>query len=153
MNQETAERWVVISAFTVAAVYAYRRFTEPSAPPATAKKLLGIGGLPPLGAFATAWGFVYLVVAAMAEAAPGLGGGFAILIATADLLTNSAGLFADVGQQESAASSSQKTSTAAATGAGIAATSRNPVKAGAGSVVAGTAGPIGSIGGTASRGF
>jgi hypothetical protein len=100
VNEATAERWVVISAVTVAGVYAYRRVVEPSSPPATAKKILGVGGLPPLGAFATAWGFVYLVVAAMATAAPGLGGGFAILIMTADLLTNTADLTKDLGQQQ-----------------------------------------------------
>jgi hypothetical protein len=65
----------------------------------TVKKLVGVGELPPLGAFATAWGFTFLVVAVITEAAPGLGASFAILIATADLLTNSTSVFADVGKQ------------------------------------------------------
>lgn len=100
MSESTAERWVVISAVIVAGVYAYRRLTEAASTPVTLKKLLGVGGLPPLGSWATAWGFTYLVLAIMTEAAPGLGGGFAILIATSDLLTNSADVFADVKKQE-----------------------------------------------------
>jgi hypothetical protein len=100
MSQATAERWVTISAVTVAGIYTYRRLVEPSTPPATVKKLMGVGELPPLGSWATAWGFTFLVVSVMAEASPGLGGGFAILIMTADILTNSASLFADVGKQQ-----------------------------------------------------
>jgi hypothetical protein len=100
MSQGTAERWVTISAATVAGIYAYRRLTEPSGPPATFQKLIGVGELPQLGAWATAWGFTFLVVAMMAEASPGLGGGFAILIMTADALTNSTSLFGDVGKAE-----------------------------------------------------
>ena len=72
------------------------------------KKLVGVGELPPLGSFATAWGFTFLIVAIITEAAPGLGAAFAILIATSDLLTNSASVFADVGKQ-----SGQPTTTAA----------------------------------------
>ena len=120
MNQSQAEQAVVISAFTVAGIYAYRRFTEPSAPPATAKKLLGVGELPPLGSFATAWGFTFLIVAAMAEVSPGLGGSFAILIATADFLTNSSSVFTDVTKQEkgSAGSASAPASTPASASTG-----------------------------------
>jgi hypothetical protein len=102
MDQATAERWVTISAATVAGIYAYRRMIEPSTPPATVKKLMGIGEIPPLGSWATAWGFTFLVVAIMAEASPGLGGSFAILIMTADILTNASNLFADVGKKQGA---------------------------------------------------
>lgn len=102
MDQATAERWVTISALTVAGVYAYRRLIEPSGPPATLKKLVGVGELPPLGAWATAWGFTFLVVSVIAEAAPGLGGAFAILIMTGDLLANGSSVFADVGKQQTA---------------------------------------------------
>jgi hypothetical protein len=117
MNDTTAERWVVISAVTVAGVYGYRRMTEPAAPPVTIKKLAGVGELPPLGSFATAWGFTFLVVAVIATASPGLGGSFAILIATADLLTNSASLFADVGKQQKAPGQSAAVQGKVATGA------------------------------------
>jgi hypothetical protein len=99
MSRDTAERAVTISAFVVAAVYAYRSFTEPSAPPPTVKKLAGVGELPPLGSWATAWGFMFLVIAIVTEAAPGLGAAFAILVATGDLLTNTSNLVKDVGQQ------------------------------------------------------
>jgi len=107
MSEATAERWVTISAVIVAGVYAYRRLTEATSSPVTLKKLLGVGGLVPLGAFATAWGFTYLVLAIMTEAAPGLGGAFAILIATSDLLTNTTDVLADVKKQEGASSSTQ----------------------------------------------
>jgi len=101
MNDSAAERWVTISALTVAGVYAYRRLTEtPGQPPVTAKELAGVGELPPLGAWATAWGFTFLVVAVIATAAPELGAAFAILIATGDLMTNASSILADVGQQE-----------------------------------------------------
>src|SRR5215469_2588832 len=100
MSHDTAQRWVTISAVTVAGIYAYRRLTEGSGPPATIPKLMGIGELPQLGAWATAWGFCYLVVAAIAEASPPLGGSFAILIMTADILTNSSNLFSDVSKQQ-----------------------------------------------------
>ena len=103
MDKSTAERWVTISAVLVAGIYAYRRLTEATSQPVTLKKLIGGGGIPPLCAFATAWGFTYLVVAIMTEAAPGLGGAFAILIATSDFLTNSASVFQDVGKQEGTA--------------------------------------------------
>jgi hypothetical protein len=105
MDQAAAERWVTISAVTVAGIYAYRRLIEPSTPPATVKKLMGVGELPPLGSWATAWGFTFLVVAIMAEASPPLGGSFAILIMTADILTNASNLFADVGKQQGATTS------------------------------------------------
>lgn len=100
MDKSTAERWVTISAAVVAGMYAYRRLTEATSTPVTVKKLVGIGNPVPLGAFATAWGFTFLVIAIMAEAAPGLGGAFAILIATGDFLTNSSSVFADVTKLE-----------------------------------------------------
>lgn len=102
MDSSTAERWVTISALIVAAMYGYRRVTEPVASPTTAKSLVGVGNPAPLGAFATAWGFTFLIVSIMASAAPGLGGAFAILIAASDFLTNSAAVFADVTKLETA---------------------------------------------------
>jgi hypothetical protein len=117
MSPDTAERWVTISAAVVAGLYAYRRLTEPSAPPATLKKLFGVGELPPVGAWATAWGFTFLVVSVMAEAAPGLGGAFAILIMVGDLMTNSGSVFADVGKQEGSSVTTQTPATTAATAA------------------------------------
>ena len=124
MDQATAERWVTISAFTVAGVYGYRKLIEPSAPPATVKKLMGVGELPPVGSFVTAWGFTFLIIAIMTEASPGFGASFAILVATADLLTNSASIFSDVGKQEgSAAKPATASQVNVATGATTAAQS------------------------------
>jgi hypothetical protein len=109
MDQATAERWVTISALTVAGIYAYRRLIEPSTPPATLKKLAGVGELPPLGAWATAWGFTFLAVSVIAEAAPGVGGAFAILIMAGDVLANGASVFADVGKQQQTTTGKQAT--------------------------------------------
>jgi hypothetical protein len=100
VSKDTAERWVTISAVIVAGIYAYRRLTEPAGAPLTLKSAAGVGQLPPLGAWATAWGFTYLVLAILTEASPGIGGSFAILIATADFLTNSSSVFADVGKRQ-----------------------------------------------------
>lgn len=112
MDKGTAERWVTISALVVIGMYAYRRLVEP-AQTGKLKNVIGVGTPVPLGQFATAWGFTFLVVSIMAEAAPGFGGAFAILIATSDFLTNSSSLFADVTQQ-----SSKTVTTTAATTAG-----------------------------------
>jgi hypothetical protein len=112
MDRATAERWVITSALITAAIYAYRRLTEPTASPTTAKNLIGQGAPPPLGTWATAWGFMYLGISIMAQAAPGVGGGFAILVATADFLSNGPALFSDVGKQEGGVTSTGASSTA-----------------------------------------
>lgn len=103
MDQATAERWVVISAALVAGIYGYRRITEPVAAPTAGGKVkaaIGLGNPLPLGAFVTAWGFTYLVVSILASANPGLGGSFAMLIATGDFLTNATSVLGDVAKQE-----------------------------------------------------
>jgi hypothetical protein len=101
MTGDQAEKTIVTSALVVAGIYAYRRMTEqPAAPPITLKQVAGVGQLPPLGAWATAWGFTYLVIAVVAVGAPELAAAFAILIATGDLLTNAKSIFGDVGKQE-----------------------------------------------------
>jgi hypothetical protein len=101
MTDSQAEKWVITSALVVAGIYGYRRLTEtPGQPPVTVKELAGVGELPPLGAWATAWGFTFLVVSVVATAAPGLGAAFAILIATGDLMTNASSIFGDIGTQE-----------------------------------------------------
>lgn len=139
MDSQAAERWVTTSALIVAGIYAYRRLTEPTSTPVTAKQLAGSGPPPPLGTFATAWGFTFLVIAIMAEAAPGLGGAFAILIATADTLTNAQSVLADVTRLEQpqptgaqvragAASSLQTTSQTFAGALGQAGTIKAPTR-------------------------
>jgi hypothetical protein len=129
MTDNQAERWVTVSALVVAGVYAYRRLTEtPGQPPVTVKELAGVGELPPLGAWATAWGFTFLVVAVIATAAPELGAAFAILIATGDLLTNAQSIFKDVGAQQKTGVYPAGTPTAQA----IAATGHDPAQSQAG---------------------
>jgi hypothetical protein len=99
MSPSTAERWVVISAVVTAGVYLYRVLGGgPTAKASNPRQLISGKPPPPLGQFATAWGVVYLVIALMAEAAPGLGGGFAILVMTGDLLANTPALAGQVKQ-------------------------------------------------------
>ena len=118
MDNSTAERWVVVSALTVGGIYAYRRLTEP-AQPGGLKNIVGVGPPVPLGQFATAWGFTFLVVGIMATASPGLGGSFAILIMTADLLTNTANLTADVAKQQGTTTVNPNDPTATVTASGV----------------------------------
>ena len=114
MTEQTAERWIVTSALVVAGVYGYRRLTEqPATPPVTVKQLAGVGQLPPLGAWATAWGFTFLVIAIIGTAAPELGAAFAILIATGDLLTNASSIFQDVTKLEGKTAATTPTDTTA----------------------------------------
>ena len=91
MSRAGAEQAVTISALIVAGVYAYRVLTEGSgnAPAGGAvKQLAGEGSPPDFGVFITAWGATFLVISMLASAAPGLGGSFALLVASADLLNN-----------------------------------------------------------------
>lgn len=99
MNHADAQRAITVSAVVVAGVYAYRRLTE-TAQSGSLKNIIGLGNPVPLGQWMTAWGFTFLVIALMGEADPGLGGSFAILVATGDLLANTASLTTDVGKQE-----------------------------------------------------
>lgn len=115
MDSSTAERWVVISALVVAGVYGYRRLVEP-VESGNIKNIVGIGNPVPLGQFATAWGFAYLVIAIMASANPGLGGSFAILVMAGDLLTNTPSITKDVAKGSgTTATSSSTTSTTTTT--------------------------------------
>jgi hypothetical protein len=96
MSRDAAERWVVIAAMVTLGIYAYRRLAEPTASPSSLRNVAGKGGPAPLGQFMIAWGFVFLVVSAMATVAPGVGGPFAALLATADFLNNGQAVFADI---------------------------------------------------------
>lgn len=102
MSNDQAERWVVISALVVAGVWAYRRLTEQPATAFSVKSAVGQGAPLAAGAFITSWGVVFLGVSVMAAASPPLGGAFAILIMTTDLLANTPALVGDVGKQSTA---------------------------------------------------
>lgn len=156
MDRSTAEQWVTISAALVIGIYAYRRLTEPASGPASVKKLAGVGPPVPLGSFATAWGFMFLVIAVMAQASPGLGGSFAVLVATGDLLTNAPAITSDVSKKVAGKTSSSTTpATVTSTGGTmIVAGLTNPNKAagtvqqGVGNVDLGLGGVFNSLGGT-----
>jgi hypothetical protein len=100
MNSNQAETWVTVGAVATAGIYGYRRIVDPSTTPAgkgNAKALAGADPAPvPTGQFVTAWGATWLIVSIMAEADPGLGGAFALLILAADFLANANVLFTDV---------------------------------------------------------
>lgn len=115
MSRQQADRWVVISALVVMMVYGYRRLSESTSDTASIKQILGIGAPPKLGAFATAWGVTYMVIAMMAAASPPLGGAFAILVMTADLLANIPAIASDLKNRTASAGSSAVTTSAAQT--------------------------------------
>lgn len=92
MSEDTAKKWVVISALGVLGIWWYRRFREgPQAVLATPQ-------------FVTQWGTVYFVLAVITEAAPAFGGAFSILVLVGDILGNAlpkagGGLLADLKAQ------------------------------------------------------
>jgi hypothetical protein len=104
----------VISAVITLGIYAYRRLAGDGAAPGKLTNVVSQKPPVPLGQFATAWGFTYLIVSVMAEAAPGLGGGFAILIMTADLLANAGQLLSTVAKQEASPTIAKAAAQAAA---------------------------------------
>jgi hypothetical protein len=119
MSRSTAERWVVISAIVTLGIYAYRRLAGDPAQPGKLANIVSQKPPVPLGQFATAWGFTYLIIAVMAEAAPGLGGGFAILVMTSDLLANAGSLLSEVAKQEQAPTIAKAAKQAAAAPRGV----------------------------------
>lgn len=87
MTVDQAQNAVSLSAFTVASVFAYRKLVEP----ATQSKTT-----PAVGHFVIGFGFTYIVLSLLAQAAPEIGGMFAILVATGDVLANGNGLLKDL---------------------------------------------------------
>lgn len=125
MTEQGAERAIITSALTVAGIYAYRRATETPGPAggSLGRALFsdfGRSAPVPVATFVTAWGFTFLVISLVGTAAPGLGGAFALLVATADALGNFGQLANDVnakvGTPPPSSSSSGRVPPAATTG-------------------------------------
>ncbi|HET7047874.1 MAG TPA: hypothetical protein VFI54_06340 [Solirubrobacteraceae bacterium] len=87
MNQDQAQTAVSVSAFVVAAIWAYRKLTEGPT---------GASSVPNAGHFIVGYGFTFVSLALMAQAAPAFGGMFAILVATGDTLANGQALVSDL---------------------------------------------------------
>jgi hypothetical protein len=83
MNEAQAQTAVTVSATVVAGMYAYRKLTETKTSSST-------------GHFVIGYAFTFITLAVIAQAAPGVGGPLAVLIATGDLLTNGTALFKDL---------------------------------------------------------
>jgi hypothetical protein len=97
MSRAGAERAVTISALTVFGIYFYRLLTEGhSSSGGGILQLGGVGAPPNVGRFITGWGFAFLVLSVIVEAAPPLGGSLAILVATGDVLGNAKQVTDDV---------------------------------------------------------
>lgn len=97
MTRQGAERAVTVSALVVFGVYFYRLLTEGhSSSGGGLLELGGVGAPPNIGRFITGWGFAFFVLAIITEAAPGLGGSLAILVATGDVLGNAQQVAHDV---------------------------------------------------------
>jgi len=86
MSKQGAQSAVSISAFVVAAIFAYRKLTESSSSTP----------VPSVGHFVLGFGFAYTTLAIVAQAAPELGGMFAVLVGAGDLLANGKPLIADL---------------------------------------------------------
>lgn len=103
MTKDQAQTAVAGSALIVGGIYAYRKLVEgaevattPKPKGGKATDLIGYGTPPPVGQFITGWGFVFLLLALVAQASPNLGGSFAILVATGDILGNGIALTDDL---------------------------------------------------------
>jgi hypothetical protein len=104
MSPEAAQEAVSTSAFIVAGVYFYRKFTENGSTnqasqlnsKTAVKQLAGVGGVPPMSHFLVGWGAAFIVLSLLAQVAPTFGGSLAILLATADLLTNGIQITRDI---------------------------------------------------------
>lgn len=89
MNSDQAQSAVALSAFVVAAIFAYRKLIETTTSPS-------VGEVPQTGHFVLGFGFTYITLSLLAQAAPALGGMFAVLVAVGDLLANGQPLIADL---------------------------------------------------------
>jgi len=85
MSVDQAQSAVSLSAFVVASIFAYRKMTETTT-----------GHAPNTSHFIIGFGFVYIVLALIAQGAPELGGMLAILVATGDVLANGQPLIKDL---------------------------------------------------------
>jgi len=110
MTKESAERAIITSALIVFGIYTYRHLTEGTTTQNQgAAQLLGKGTPPNFGRFLTGWGFVFLSLSIVAEAAPGVGGMAAILVATADALTNAVDVKTQLDKQINTPTTTAKT--------------------------------------------
>ena len=82
---------IVVSAFMVAAIYAWRWFTGGEGKPAAqlnARSLLGQGPLVSPEGFLVAWGTIFLMISILAGFSEALAGSLAISILVGDILAN-----------------------------------------------------------------
>jgi hypothetical protein len=88
MTTDQAQSAVSISALVVASVFAYRKLTE-----ATTQGSISAA---PWGHFVLGFGFVYVTLSIVAQAAPELGGMSAVLVAAGDVLANGKSVAGDI---------------------------------------------------------
>lgn len=102
MNRKTAEQVVLTTSLLVAAMYAYRKLTEPALSTGNTKTdkdlfaSLGYGPPPTVGRFVTAFGFAYVVIGTITQFAPGFGASLAVIFAASDVIANGAAIADDV---------------------------------------------------------
>jgi hypothetical protein len=136
------ERWVTISALTVAGIYGYRRVVSPTGPPSASSVVGTAPTVPPLGTFVTAWAVTFLITSVMASANPEFGGAFAILIATGYFLANAPELAANVQKAETPTSSTSSSSSSTSASTSKSAAPAAPASSSAGSGLGGLAGQL-----------
>lgn len=90
MSRSGAQTAVVLAMFWVAVVFGYRKLTEP----VTASN--AVKAVPSTAHFLIGWMFTAVVLSMLAQGAPAVGGGLAVLVATGDTMVNGSAMFADV---------------------------------------------------------
>ena len=80
MSTDQAQSAVSLSAFVVAAIFAYRKLIEQGG--------ASSNPVPSTGHFVIGFGFTFVILSLFAQGAPTFGGMMAILVATGDLLVN-----------------------------------------------------------------
>ena len=83
MSTDQAESAVSLSAFLVAAIFGYRKLVEAAQSPTA-----GVAAVPSTGHFVIGFGFTFVLLSILAQAAPAFGGMMAVLVGTGDLLVN-----------------------------------------------------------------
>ena len=104
MDTATANNYIALSAFVVAALYSWRWLTGKHQGAALSFKSL-VGYQAPLVSpegFVVAWGVVFLVLAILAAFLPALAGSLALLVLTGDVLGSGVSVAEGAGALEAA---------------------------------------------------
>lgn len=100
-SSERAQRWVLIAAILTAVIYGFRRIVEPTTgtgqpAPNTIAKLAGIGAPPTVAQWAVSFSVAFLMLSALAMAAPEAAATLAGVMVVSNLLANGGQIARDI---------------------------------------------------------